>query len=103
MNGGQTTKAAVATAIFLACCSIAVALNPPLETSQDEHNSWNVREGFFRVPCIAVEQAPDGYLWVGTEFGLYRFDGVRSVLWHPRGNQSLPSEAIRKLFVTLDG
>src|SRR4030095_4490911 len=37
------------------------------------------------------------------EFGLYRFDGVRSVLWQPRGKQSLPSEAIRKLFVALDG
>jgi ligand-binding sensor domain-containing protein/signal transduction histidine kinase len=103
MNGAQTTKAAVATAIFLACCSIAVALNPSLETSQYAHNSWNVREGFFRGPVNAIEQTPDGYLWVGTEFGLYRFDGVRSVLWHPRGNQSLPSEAIRKLFVALDG
>jgi len=103
MNSSQATKAAVMIAIFLACCSIALALNPALEIVQYAHNSWNVREGFFRGPVNAIAQTPDGYLWLGTEFGLYRFDGIRSVLWQPRGNQSLPSEIISRLFVSRDG
>lgn len=26
---------------------------------------------------------PGGLLWSGTEFGLFRFDGVRSIPWQP--------------------
>ena len=43
-------------------------------------------------PTIA--QTPDGYLWLGTEFGLFRFDGVRPVPWTPPGSERLPSAAI---------
>jgi len=31
----------------------------------------------------AIAQTPDGHLWLGTEFGLFRFDGVRSAPWQP--------------------
>ena len=41
---------------------------------------------------------PDEYLWLATEFGLLRFDGVRAVAWEPPRGQSLPSKNIRKLF-----
>ena len=41
---------------------------------------------------LTVAQGPDGYLWLGTEFGLVRFDGVRAVPWKPPSGQQLPSE-----------
>jgi hypothetical protein len=31
---------------------------------------------------------PDGYLWLGTEFGQLRLDGVRSVPWEPQGGEA---------------
>ena len=57
-----------------------------------------LRQGFI----YAIAQTPDGYLWLGTEFGLLRFDGVRAVPWTPPNGQ-LPSNNIPTLLVTHDG
>jgi ligand-binding sensor domain-containing protein/signal transduction histidine kinase len=89
--------------LLLACCPAAFALNPELDVSQYAHTSWKIRDGFPKGEVSSIAQTPDGYLWLGTEFGLFRFDGVRSVLWRPPANQSLPSNWIFNLLVTRDG
>ena len=63
---------------LLLLCPSALALDPSLDVSQYAHMSWRVRDGFTRGTILAITQTPDGYLWLGTEFGLYRFDGVRA-------------------------
>ena len=55
----------------------AFALNPALDVSQYAHTAWRIRDGFFKGAITSIAQTPDGYLWLGTEFGLLRFDGVR--------------------------
>jgi ligand-binding sensor domain-containing protein len=54
-------------------------LDPALDVSQYARTSWKIREGFSKGTILAIAQTPDGYLWLGTEFGLLRFDGVRNV------------------------
>lgn len=80
-----------------------LALDPALDVSQYAHTSWKVREGFFKDAISAIAQTPDGYLWLGTQFGLIRFDGVRAVPWQPSAGQQLPSSYIRSLRATRDG
>ena len=80
----------------------ALRLNPSLDISQYAHNAWTVRDGFSVGTIFAMAQTPDGYLWLGAEFGLFRFDGVRSVPWQPPAGQHLPS-APYSLLVTRDG
>ena len=82
--------------------SNAFALNPSLEVSQYAHNSWKVRDGFSLGTVFAMAQTPDGYLWLGSEFGVFRFDGVRFIPWKPPAGQSLPSNPY-SLIVTRDG
>jgi signal transduction histidine kinase/ligand-binding sensor domain-containing protein len=79
------------------------ALDPALDVSQYAHTTWKIREGFFKGTPVAIAQTPDGYLWLGTEFGLLRFDGVRYVLWKPPAGQELPSNYIRSLLAARDG
>src|SRR5271166_5610159 len=87
----------------LACCSFALALDPSLDISQYAHTSWTVRDGFFKGTISSIAQTPDGYLWLGTEFGLLRFDGVRSVLWQPPAGERLPGNIIGSLLAGSDG
>src|ERR1700730_4929281 len=96
-------RASIAFAILLACCPCASALNPSLDINQYAHTAWPVREGFFKGIITSIAQTPDGYLWLGTELGLLRFDGVRSVPWQPPPGEHLPSSNIRRLLAARDG
>jgi signal transduction histidine kinase/ligand-binding sensor domain-containing protein len=80
-----------------------LALNPSLAVSQYAHTAWTVRDGFSLGNVYAMAQTPDGYLWLGTEFGLFRFDGVRFLPWQPPAGQQLPDKNINSLLVTRDG
>ena len=90
-------------AILQACCACAFALDPSLDVSQYSHKAWNNREGFPRDLIHAIAQTPDGYLWLGTEFGLLKFDGVHAAPWQPPPDQHLPGDKIQSLLVTSDG
>jgi len=79
-----------------------VALDPSLDVSQYGHTAWTARDGFSVGAIFAMAQTPDGYLWLGSEFGLYRFDGVSPVLWQPPAGQQLPNKPYA-LLVTRDG
>jgi len=93
----------VSLAIMLACRPCAVGFAQSLDVSQYAHTAWRVRDGFAKGPITSVAQTPDGYLWLGTELGLLRFDGVRAVPWQPPAGEQLPSNHIRDLLVGRDG
>jgi PAS domain S-box-containing protein len=90
--------------MLLADLSRALALDPAFEVNQYAHTAWKVREGAFKDSIAAIAQTPDGYLWLGTQFGLLRFDGIRHIVWQPpQGQHQLPSINIRRLFASSDG
>ncbi len=88
---------------ILLVCPSAFALNPALDVSQYAHTAWKIRDGFPNGQITSIVQTPDGYLWLGTEFGLLRFDGVRAVPWQPPADQHLPSTHIMSLLAARDG
>jgi signal transduction histidine kinase/ligand-binding sensor domain-containing protein len=92
----------VSTLIFLLGAAPALALNPSLDISHYGHTSWTARDGFSVGAIFAMTQTPDGYMWLGSEFGLFRFDGVHAVPWQPPAGQQLPQKPYA-LLVTRDG
>src|SRR6202049_1186019 len=93
----------ISVGMLLAFCPCTFALNPALAVSQYAHTAWKVREGFPKGRITSIAQTPDGYLWLGTEFGLLRFDGVRNVSWDQTVGEHLPSRYIRHLLTAHDG
>src|SRR5216683_3260801 len=89
--------------VLLAWGTGAYGLDPALDVSQYAHTAWRVRDGFTKGAIYSMAQTPDGYLWLGTEFGLVRFDGVQAVPWQPPNNQYAPHGAVYSLLVARDG
>src|SRR5258705_7838345 len=87
--------------LFLA--SAVFALNPDRQISQYGHTVWRIQDGFFGGPVRSITQTTDGYIWVGTEAGLFRFDGVRFVSWSSQEVEQLPSTSITDLLGARDG
>jgi signal transduction histidine kinase/ligand-binding sensor domain-containing protein len=63
--------------VGVAClaANTAYAIDPNREMSQYIHDHWGIEQGFPHGPVYAITQTSDGYLWIGTEAGLVRFDG----------------------------
>src|SRR4030095_12464878 len=102
-RGDKRRIPVIALGILLACWSCAFPLNPSLNLKEYAHSAWKVGEGLPRGIIRAIAQTSDGYLWLGTEFGVLRFDGVRSVPWQPPTDQPLPSSQIWSLLASRDG
>ncbi len=89
-----------------ALAGMALASRPwacALDVNRYAHTSWKVREGFSKGSIYSIAQMPDGYLWLGTEFALLRFDGVKTVPCQPPGDQPLPSSVNTPLLAARDG
>ena len=55
----------------------ANALDPTRTLTQYVHRIWQTQQGLPQASIDAVLQTRDGQLWLGTQTGLVRFDGVR--------------------------
>jgi len=53
----------------------ARALDPNRLASQYVREQWTTQAGFPGGAVNGIAQTPDGYLWIGTDRGLIRFDG----------------------------
>jgi signal transduction histidine kinase/ligand-binding sensor domain-containing protein len=89
--------------LFLLSISPVSALDTTKQISQYGHTAWRIEDGVFAGMPNAIAQTTDGYLWIGTQAGLMRFDGVRFVLWQPPEGSELPSSRINSLLGARDG
>src|SRR4051794_14924262 len=90
-------------AALLLLASVAAGLDPRTSITQYGHTAWRVRDGYFAGPPSAITQTTDGFLWIGTDAGLIRFDGVRFLPFEPPAGSRLPDERIVSLLGTRDG
>lgn len=64
---------------------------------------WQTDQGLPDSQVTALEQTPDGYLWVGTPKGLARFDGIRFKVFDAERFPALGDDGIGALLVDRNG
>jgi signal transduction histidine kinase/ligand-binding sensor domain-containing protein len=70
--------------------------------TQFYHTAWTAKDGA-PSQITALTQTQDGYLWIGSGLGLFRFDGVQFEPYQPPPGTTLPSHNINSLMATSDG
>src|SRR5262245_60658849 len=63
--------------LCLSASSFIFALNPLKAISQYGHDVWQMEDGLPQSYVNSIIQTRSGYLWLGTQGGVVRFDGVR--------------------------
>jgi signal transduction histidine kinase/ligand-binding sensor domain-containing protein len=88
--------------LFSALSSLqAFPLDPNQSLQQLYHSSWTAKDGLPGI-VTALAQTKDGYLWVGTTDGLFRFNGLSFDLYQPEAGD-FPSRTVIALAATRDG
>ena len=73
-----------------------------LRIDQLHHSSWTRKDGA-PAEVLALAQTADGFLWIGTRDGLYRFDGVHFELYQSTDGKTLPDANVKCLLAMPDG
>ena len=72
-------------------------LSPDKAISQYVHSNWGLEEGLPQNTVNSILQTSDGYIWLSTQEGLVRFDGVRFKVYDKRNVPEITTSYIRTL------
>lgn len=79
------------------------ALDHRKAVTQYRHDVWEDKDGLPQNTVLALAQTRDGYLWIGTEVGLVRFDGVRFTVFDRKNTPEIRSNYVATLYESRDG
>src|ERR1700728_1655648 len=88
--------------LAFACCSCSAPLDNDLTIAQFAHTAWGSKDGAPR-PVTALAQTPDGFLWLGSPDGLYRFDGLVFERSQPQSGKPFPVSTVGSLLALPNG
>ena len=91
--------------------ALAICLFPPLAATASQPaappaylcDKYGAAEGLPENTVASVTRTADGYLWVATQEGLARFDGLRFEGFHMLDSPGLPHDNIHTVAAVRDG
>jgi ligand-binding sensor domain-containing protein len=101
MPGGLRVGAGVLAGVL--CAGNAAALDPGKAITQYVHDVWRTGQGLPIDDVKDIAQTPDGYLWLATDEGLVRFDGVRFETFDRHSTPPLTPDNVYALCVDREG
>ncbi len=85
-----------------ACLAFILAWNGPSVAQQYSFRNYGAAEGLQNLAVLSLAQDGAGYIWAGSEGGLYRYDGTRFRLMSAAEGLPCATE-VRALHVAADG
>ncbi len=89
--------------LLLVGSGTAIALDSRRDLSQFSREVWLTENGLPQNTVHSIAQTKDGYVWIGTEEGLARFDGIRFTVFDKQNTPQLKSNYIRTLLADRQG
>jgi signal transduction histidine kinase/ligand-binding sensor domain-containing protein len=106
LSGSRIIREGRRALLLCACAALSPLLLPALDPTralgQYIVTRWG-RDSFPGGAINAIAQTPDGYLWIGAENGLVRFDGIDFKLINHSNAPSLPAGHVLGLAVDPEG
>jgi signal transduction histidine kinase/ligand-binding sensor domain-containing protein len=90
-------------ALLLACALSCLALEPSTPLASYGRQAWVMENGLPQNTVQALVQTRDGFIWLGTEVGLVRFDGNGFQVYDTNSQPALPGSDVRCLLAARDG
>src|SRR5260370_31473000 len=89
--------------VFALSAVQGLALDNSKELSSYGRQTWQTESGLPQNTIHAILQTRDGYIWLGTEGGVVRFDGLKFVVYDTQNTPKLRSNNIRTLLEDRQG
>src|SRR6476646_10726644 len=105
----QFARGTILSRIVLLCCfclclaRASSGLDPHRPITQYVHTVWHSEDGLPQNSIQALLQTKDGYLWIGTQEGLVRFNGVEFKVFHKGNTDAIRHNDVRELYEDRDG
>src|ERR1017187_1378306 len=100
---GATALRVFLAALLLGFALPGLALEPSTPLANYGRQSWGMENGLPQNTVQALVQTRDGFVWLGTEVGLVRFDGNGFQVFDRNSSPALPGNDVRCLLETKDG
>jgi signal transduction histidine kinase/ligand-binding sensor domain-containing protein/ActR/RegA family two-component response regulator len=100
---GVVFRPVVAILALLVVSLPAAALDPDRRITQYRQLAWTNQTGLPQSSVQAIAQTRDSYLWVGTQEGLSRFDGLQFTTFDSRNTPGIRSNFVVCAFPSRDG
>jgi len=81
----------------------ALALDRAKTLTQFTHSAWLMEDGLPQNSVKSITQTADGYLWLATQAGVVRFDGVRFTVFNTANTPALKNSNVLALLTARDG
>jgi ligand-binding sensor domain-containing protein/signal transduction histidine kinase len=89
--------------LLLTLSHAAMALDPHRSLDHYGHQIWRTDSGLPQNTVHSILQTRDGYLWLGTDGGLVRFDGIDFLTFDAENTPQLPSDTVYDLLEDASG
>jgi signal transduction histidine kinase/ligand-binding sensor domain-containing protein/CheY-like chemotaxis protein len=93
----------VAGVVAVLCVAAPGRADEPLPLRHYDRQTWQTADGLPQNSVQHIVQTRDGYLWLGTQEGLVRFDGVRFTIFDKKTTPAFTHNNVAALLEARDG